>query len=341
MTGDELRSTRIAVVGTGLIGGSILRRLTESGFDAIGWDPDPDAASFAKDASIPFSDTLSEAVSGRDLVFLGGPLSRLPETLDKVAAHVSRECVLTDVGSTKAGIAAHALSGALAEQFIPGHPMAGTENSGLRAADPSLFESATWVLCPPQSLPLERIRRLSRLILTAFGSRVTFMPPDTHDSVVALSSHIPHLLAGTLAGAVAESDVKDGVLGLAAGSFRDGTRVAGTAPVRTVDMLVNNRDAVVRQLRLIEEFFGGLVAAVRDLDASTLLKRFEIARQLRTELVSRPMRAQTHAFPLTADPTPEFDFLIGTGASGSHLTECTADDQQVVYSLCTPGTEAA
>jgi prephenate dehydrogenase len=327
---------RVAVLGTGLIGGSILLRLRQSGIDVAGWDPDPRVRSYAGEHGIEFFDQLADAVDGRDVVFLGGPLSTLPDNLARVVEHTDPDCVITDVGSVKAPIARYARDNRWTDRFVPGHPMAGSEHSGLAAASPVLFDDAAWVLCPPPGVSLDKFRLLTALITTALQARVVPLAPETHDATVAVSSHIPHLLAGSLAGSVARSTLRQGVLSLAAGSFRDGTRVAGTPSARTVDMLSHNREAITQSIRVVQGFLAELGDALERNDVATLTSAFEEGHGVRQELVARTMRPSTERFPLHRTPEDEWDFLTRLGAAGGQLTSCTVDDSTVTYTVLRP-----
>ncbi|MEH0972410.1 prephenate dehydrogenase/arogenate dehydrogenase family protein [Micromonospora sp. CPCC 205546] len=328
---------RVAVVGTGLIGGSILLRLHEAGLDVVGWDPDRATRADGRDRGVTFPDDLGEAVRDREVVFLCGPLPSMPETLLTTAKHTGDGCVLTDVGSTKGAVAAFAVAHGLTDRFVPGHPMAGTERSGIAAAVPALFEGAAWVLCPSAE-GIGPFRMLSSLVVDVFAARVVPMSPAVHDSVVALSSHIPHLLAGSLAGAVAGSDVRDAVLGLAAGSFRDGTRVAGTPARRTADMLFDNREQVVRQLGQVSAFLDGLASALRAQDSDALVALFQRARDLRTALLDRDLLAHRREFAVGGDHRAEVAYLMELGAAGGYLTGCRLDGDRVGYTGHLPAT---
>ncbi|MEU6075601.1 prephenate dehydrogenase/arogenate dehydrogenase family protein [Micromonospora sp. NPDC047074] len=331
---------RAAVVGTGLIGGSVLLRLHEAGLDVVGWDPDQATRAEGRARGVPFPDDLGEAVRDRDVVFLCGPLPSLPETLLTVAKHATDGCVLTDVGSTKGAVAAFAVAHGLTDRFVPGHPMAGTERSGLTAAVPALFEGAAWVLCPAAD-GIGPFRMLAGLIADVFAARVVPMSPAVHDSVVALSSHIPHLLAGSLAGAVAGADVRDAVLGLAAGSFRDGTRVAGTPARRTADMLFDNREQVLRQLDQVSAFLDELASALRGQDLAALVALFQRARGLRTALLDRDLLAHRREFPAGGDHGAELAYLLELGTAGGYLTRCQVGGDRVGYTGHLPATADA
>ncbi|MEH0935639.1 prephenate dehydrogenase [Micromonospora psammae] len=322
---------RAAVVGTGLIGGSVLLRLRAAGLDVAGWDPDAATREQARRAGVPAPDRLVDAVADRDVVFLCGPLPTLPETLVAVAAATGAGCVLTDVGSTKGEVAAFAAARGLTDRFVPGHPMAGTDRAGLTAAAPDLLTGAAWVLCPAPGPALAAFRWLTALVVDVFAARVVPMPADRHDTVVALASHVPHLLAGALAGAADRSPLRDAVLGLAAGSFRDGTRVAGGPPERTANMLLANRAETLAALGSVTAVLDELAAALRAGDRDALTARHAEGRAARAALAGRPTVSLRRRFP-PGGGDEELAFLLELGASGGHLDGCRADADGVTYS---------
>ncbi|WP_346538339.1 prephenate dehydrogenase/arogenate dehydrogenase family protein [Micromonospora sp. DPT] len=322
---------RAAVVGTGLIGGSVLLRLHAAGLDVAGWDPDEATRRQARRVGVPAPERLVDAVADRDVVFLCGPLPTLPRTLVEVAAATAEDCLLTDVGSTKAELAAFAAAQGLTHRFVPGHPMAGTDRAGLTAALPGLFDDAAWVLCPAPGPGLAAFRRLTVLVMEVFAARVVPMAADRHDAVVALASHVPHLLAGALAGAAERSPLRDAVLGLAAGSFRDGTRVAGTPPERTANMLLANRAEVLAALTSVTSFLDELATALRDDDRAALTARHGEGRDARAALAGRATVELRRAFPLAGSGDAELRFLLELGAAGGYLDGCRTTGDQVEY----------
>nr|WP_319459442.1 prephenate dehydrogenase/arogenate dehydrogenase family protein [Micromonospora sp. RTP1Z1] len=330
-TGLGTRGVRAAVIGTGLIGGSVLLRLRDAGLDVAGWDPDPATRQQARAAGISSPESLDEAVADRDVVFLCGPLPTLPETLLRVAGVTGDRCVLTDVGSTKAELAAFAVAHGLGGRFVPGHPMAGGDQAGLTAADPGLFDEAAWVLCPAGGTGLAAFRWLTELVIAVFRARVVPMSPVEHDTVAALSSHVPHLLARALAGAVQRAELRDAVLGLAAGSFRDGTRVAATPSDRTANMLLGNRERVLAELGRVTGFLDELAGALRAGDAAALVAAHEEARAARRALLGRPFHAHRREFPVGGDHGEELAYLLELGAAGGHLTDCRVEGGRVSY----------
>ncbi|MFG1676550.1 prephenate dehydrogenase [Micromonospora sp. NPDC049282] len=337
MVGEAGGLARAAVVGTGLIGGSVLLRLRAAGLDVAAWDPDPVARRQVRERGVAAPGEVEEAVAGRDVVFVCGPLPTLPATLARVAAATDDRCVLTDVGSVKAEVTTAATSQGLGHRFVPGHPMAGADRAGLSAAGPELLDGAAWVLCPGPT-GVDAFRRLTALLVDAFHARVVPMSAPEHDAAAALASHVPHLLAGALAGTVQRSALRDAVLALAAGSFSDGTRVAGGPPERTANMLLGNRDQVLTELAEVGAFLDDLAGALRAGDAAALAGRLAEARTARTALRGRAFTAHRREFPAGADRAVELAYLRDLGAAGGHLTGCRVVADAVEYTAHLPAT---
>ena len=246
----------MCVLGVGLIGGSILRALGAG--TAFGWNRSAPAAEAARgsgfDVSTDLPDTLRRAAERDALVVVGVPLPALGGVLDAVAEHAPG-VALTDVVSVKAPVLAAVRARGLAARFVGGHPMAGTAHSGWDATDPHLFRGATWLVAADDDADPDTWARVARLA-TDCGSRVVSATSADHDAAVARVSHLPHVLAEALAVSGAAGGAL--ALALAAGSFRDGTRVAGTAPDLVRAICEPNRDAL---LPVLDECLVLLTAA--------------------------------------------------------------------------------
>jgi prephenate dehydrogenase len=240
---------RIAVVGVGLIGGSIALAARERlGATVAGFDPDQEALRRAasRGALDEAAGDLAGAVREAEAVFVATPVGELPATAAAVLESAGPDCVVTDVGSTKRSIVGLTDD----PRFVGGHPLAGAETSGVEHARADLFEGATWYLTPvanTSGLLYERLHRLLRGI----GARPAAIDPETHDAILAAVSHLPHVLANTLVGQAADalSSGPDGERLPATGpSFRDATRVAGASSVIWTDIYLSNADALVAHI---------------------------------------------------------------------------------------------
>ncbi|MGH9069682.1 MAG: prephenate dehydrogenase/arogenate dehydrogenase family protein [Acidimicrobiales bacterium] len=269
---------RAAIVGTGLIGGSIGLALRARGWHVTGTDTNTGHAELA--LALGAIDQVGEDPEA-EVTFIATPVSGVvPAALEALAA--ARDGVVTDVAGVKGSI----LAGLANPRFVGGHPMAGSEQEGVEGADPDLFAGATWVLTPTASTSPEAFARL-RGVISSLGADVIALSPDQHDTMVALVSHVPHLTAATLMGMAADASADRGaLLRLAAGGFRDMTRVASGHPGIWPDICSENRDAIVATLdRLISS-----LAEVRQIvaagDRADLLARLDRARITRRELPS-------------------------------------------------------
>ncbi|WP_018347545.1 prephenate dehydrogenase [Longispora albida] len=238
---------RIAVLGLGLIGGSLFRALRAAGHEVTGYDTDPRVRALAGAAG-----SAAAAIDGTELTFLCVPLPAVPALLAELGGYPG---LLSDVTSVK-GPMAKLLAEAGFARFVGGHPMAGKELSGFEASDPGLFRGQPWVLCLDEETSVDDWWLLARLAGESLGARVIPSTSHEHDAAVARISHVPHLVASALAAGASDP----GVLALAAGSFRDGTRVAATSPALVAAMCGGNAEAVRPAL---DELIGALLA-VRD-----------------------------------------------------------------------------
>jgi len=248
---------RIAVLGVGLIGGSIgLAARRRSGAQVAGYDRDSEVCERALRIGaidVAFADP-RPALAAAEVVFVATPVGTLRETVGQALAEARPDCVVTDVGSTKRLL----VSAGADPRFIGGHPLAGAESAGVENAREDLFEDAVWYLTPAggntTGVLYERLHRL----LSSFGARPVAIDPDTHDRLMACVSHLPHVLANALVlQAAGELVAEDSERLPAVGpSFRDATRVAGANSAIWTDIYRANGDALVRQLDLLLEHLG-------------------------------------------------------------------------------------
>jgi prephenate dehydrogenase len=238
---------RIAVIGIGLIGGSVALAARERlGATVSGHDRSEQAlaTALARGALDRACDSVAHALTGAEVAFVSVPVGRLPDVVGEVLRHAPETCVVTDVGSTKRAVmAAHN-----DPRFVGGHPLAGAETSGVEHARADLFEGATWYLTPSSSTSGVLYERLYRL-LHGLGAQPTAIDPQTHDRMLAAVSHLPHVLANVLVSQAAGTLAAGGERLPATGpSFRDATRVAGAPSAIWTDIYVSNRDALTAEI---------------------------------------------------------------------------------------------
>lgn len=261
---------RVVVVGAGLLGGSLLAALQPRRAPKVNGVHLTAVSSRKTLDGLRDRDwcdglheygQLEDACREAELVVLCAPLSVIHEQIDRIAAvrdRLAPGALVMDVGSTKAEICRHGFAsfpdeGADAPRFVGGHPMAGSEKSGLSASDPLLYQSALWVLCPPQDLPKERLEPAKALV-AAVGARVAILYPDLHDAAVARVSHVPQVLASVLSGwAGSKERYAEASLALAAGGFRDMTRLANSSWDVWRDILATNPSPIADGLQDLSE----------------------------------------------------------------------------------------
>jgi len=281
------KEASITIVGVGLIGGSLGLALRQLGIgrQVVGVSRKETIRAAVDVGAIHHGvayEELASAVEESDLVFLCTPINRILELLPTVIASAPQGCVITDVGSTKAEIVDRAQS--LRREgvtFIGGHPMAGSEKSGVTAADPFLFQNAIYVLTPGEGTSSGDTDRLAALV-TALGGRPLVLEPAQHDRIAAAVSHLPQLMATALVNTVGRLDSdSDLALRMAAGGFRDLTRIASSPYAMWRDICQTNAGPV---RDLIQTYIGALIDLSNQLDAPELEKHFEHANRTRAQI---------------------------------------------------------
>ncbi len=247
---------RLAIVGTGLIGASAALAARRAGVSAVtGWDPDPEALGIAAErgAVDPRAD-LGTAISEAELVLAAVPVGELPATVRELLDRAPNGSTIMDVGSTKRPVCAAAAGD---PRFVGGHPICGAETRGPGRATAELFDGATWFLTPNAATAPERLRLVHGFV-AALGARPVAIGPDAHDRLVAVTSHLPHVLANVLLNQAGSARIEGhDPLRAAGGSLRDMTRIGGANPRIWVDIFLDNREALraalAEQRRLLEQ----------------------------------------------------------------------------------------
>ena len=265
---------RATIIGTGLIGGSIGLALAEAGHVVVGYDRDRERLSRAQEigAVSEAACSVAEAARGADIAFVALPVPAIADAvIELLDAGVP---LVTDAGSVQGPIVAEvaARAGSRAAHFVGGHPMAGSEQVGIEGAAADLFVGATWVLTPTAATDPTAYARL-RAVLADIGADVVALDPDRHDSLVAVVSHVPHLTAATLMTLAADrEDEHAAVLKLAAGGFRDMTRIAAGQPSIWPGICDDNAEAIVETLDRLIESLAGMRRRVAERDHRALLE---------------------------------------------------------------------
>lgn len=278
------------VVGLGLIGGSIALALREKGWQVSGEDLDPAVTTAAVERGVISTGGLSATAA---VTFVAVPVQSVPQQVRRALTETLG--IVTDVGSVKGSICAQCTD----PRFIGGHPMAGSELDGLDGADATLFHGAIWVLTPAPGSPDLVFTALTQII-TELGADVVALDPQRHDEVVAVISHVPHLTAATLMGLAADrGEEHAALLRLAAGGFRDMTRIASGRAEIWLDICEENRSAILHGLGGLIDGLGEIREIVKSGDRAGLLSRLNRAREARTNLPGR-----------VTDPTTLAEFRI-------------------------------
>ena len=282
---------RIAVLGAGLIGSSIARAARKSGAarSIALCDHSPEIVTRARQLALADDYFVSarEAVRGADLVVFCVPVGANAELAEQVGKDLESGATVSDVGSVKGAVVA-AIKDWLPEgvHFVPAHPVAGTEQSGPDAGFASLFSNRWCILTPPENTDPEAVDRVRRL-WSAFGSNVEIMTPEHHDLVLAITSHVPHLIAYNIVGTAADLEevTRSEVIKFSAGGFRDFTRIAASDPTMWRDVFLHNKDAVLEMLGRFTEDLTALQRMIRRGDGDGLFDLFTRTRAIRRNIV--------------------------------------------------------
>lgn len=282
---DPLR--KVTFVGLGLIGGSLARALRGASFSEslVGYDCSAEILQLGVDLDVidAFETELDRAVESAELVVISAPTRVAAELLEQVLLLVPEETIVTDVASVKANLveAAHG-----APNFVAGHPIAGSERSGVDASRSDLFRDHRVILTPTEATgesSLALVRRMWELA----GAEVVELGVSEHDAILAATSHLPHMLAYALVDALSRSELSDDIFRFAAGGFRDFTRIASSDPVMWRDIALANRGELLNAIDHFSEHLAALRSAIDNADADTLEATFAGARSVRENLIKK------------------------------------------------------
>ncbi len=289
MTGPLFQ--RVALIGIGLIGSSISHALRRRGLaqTIVGSARTEATRATALRLGLVSAayESPADAVKGADLVILCVPVGAYGDVARQIAPQLARGAILTDVGSVKGAVvrdvAPHVPEGV---HFIPGHPIAGTEHSGPEAGFAELFDNRWCILTPTNGADPDAVTRLQRL-WEAIGSNVEIMTAEHHDMVLAITSHVPHLIAYNIVNTAAHLErVTDSeVIKFSAGGFRDFTRIASSDPTMWRDVFLNNKEAVLEMLGRFTEDLTALQRAIRYAEGDRLFELFSAARAIRRGII--------------------------------------------------------
>ncbi len=281
---------RLAIIGVGLIGGSLARALRAAGEvgEVVGCGRGKENLQKAVELGVidSYTHDIAEAVSGADMIFLAVPLGAMRDAFAAMQGRIMHGAVITDGGSAKGSVVedCRTVFGEELPAFVPGHPIAGTENSGVEASFAELYQNRRVILTPTESTSSEALQRVSAM-WEICGSDVTIMSIQHHDEVLAATSHLPHMLAFALVDSLARMKENDDIFRYAAGGFRDFTRIASSSPVMWRDICIANRHALSAIMKSYSQNMADLADTISRGDGERLLQIFERAKQSRDRYI--------------------------------------------------------
>jgi cyclohexadieny/prephenate dehydrogenase len=284
------QATKVTIIGLGLIGSSLAHALNASGkaYEITGYDVNADVRAVA--TRIGFCQTVSEslinAVAHADIVVLAVPVRAYAKIAEEMAPHLQSHTIVSDVGSVKGSVVRDLLPFVKAANLVPAHPIAGTEQSGPDAGFASLFKNRWLVITPVEGSAPENIQ-IIRQLWEDCGGNIEVMTPEHHDLVLAITSHLPHLIAYNIVGTAAdlEDHLKSEVIKFSASGFRDFTRIAASDPTMWSDIFLNNKEAVLEALARFSEDLAALQRAIRWGEGDALHALFSRTRDIRRSIV--------------------------------------------------------
>jgi cyclohexadieny/prephenate dehydrogenase len=283
----------LALIGVGLIGSSVARAAAQTGAAGciVICDRDPDALARAEALGLGqiYTRSAAEAAAAADLILLCTSVGVYADLAEDIAAALRTGAIVSDVGSVKTAVVADVAPRLPAGvHFVPGHPVAGTEQSGPDAGFATLFRNRWHILTPPPGTDEAAVNKV-RALWEAFGANVEIMTPEHHDLVLAITSHLPHLIAYNIVGTAAdlEDSLRSEVIKFSAGGFRDFTRIAASDPTMWRDVFLHNKEAVLEMLGRFTEDLAALQRMIRRGDGQGLFDLFTRTRAIRRGIVEQ------------------------------------------------------
>jgi len=283
---------KLVIFGVGLIGGSLALALREANYcqQIVGCGRSAESLQKAVDLGVLDSYSLDPqmAVHDADIVLLAVPMGAMQAVLEQIKDALPKNCILTDAGSTKGSIVeqVRAVMGASYTQFVPGHPVAGREKSGVEAAVVDLYQGRRVILTPTQNTNPQALEAVAAM-WEVTGALVEQMPVAMHDQVLAATSHLPHVLAFSLVDTLLNMPQQDDILRYAAGGFRDFTRIASSDPVMWRDICLYNGAAILAMIQALQTNLGEFADLIREQDGEALHQRMSKAKQARDKYIAR------------------------------------------------------
>ncbi|SMM99070.1 Prephenate and/or arogenate dehydrogenase [uncultured Candidatus Thioglobus sp.] len=279
---------RICIIGVGLIGGSFAKGLKDSGLvkTIIGCSRSEDNLQQAQALGIidEYTTDIAKAVSAVDMVLIATPVDSFALILQSIKPHISETTIISDVGSTKGSVIAIAkqVFGDMPENFIPAHPIAGKEQSGVSAADGTLFNNKCVILTPTKNASTQSVVTVTKL-WDALGAKVEIMDDKKHDDLLAMTSHLPHILAFSLMDYLSNCNPK--AMNYAAGGFKDFSRIASSDAVMWRDICLNNADEIVKHIEGFQDSLNSLSEMIKSKEKHEIEQLFINAKNARDRIL--------------------------------------------------------
>ena len=286
----KLEFKKISIIGLGLIGTSILHAINvkkKEGVTTFAYDMNSKHRDIVSEMKIAtfVCDEIHDAIKDADLVILAIPVGSMKSIAISIASSLKESAIVTDTGSTKSSVINDVIPYIpKSVNFIPSHPLAGTEYSGPKSGFSSLFENRYWlIICDKETNETKKLASF----FTNLGSIVETVTAEYHDKILAITSHLPHLIAYTIVGTASdlEADLKNDVIKFSASGFRDFTRIAASDPIMWRDVFLNNSEAVLEMLQRFNEDLSDLQKAIRKKDGQKLYSFFSRTRSIRKKII--------------------------------------------------------